>query len=525
MVWKIDDPAGAESKKIVWEVAPYLRGNGVDLGAGMFRVLPHVITVDNGHHEVFGHNIRPDVRVETCERMPMFASQSMDFVFSSHLLEHIQDYKAALAEWFRMVKQGGYLILYLPHKDFYPNVGVKGCNPDHKHDFLPADIISAMQDIPAGWDLVDLQERNNDREYSMLLIFKRIQGRTHEASYEISKPEKTALVCRFGAFGDLMQSSSVWAGLKKQGYHVTLMTSRPGSDIITEDPNIDSIMLLDKDQVPNADLGGFWAWQAKKYTKFVNLSEAVEGTFLAMPGRTQAMWPPAVRHKMMNGNYVEHQHLLAGIPHDPVIKFYSTKEEKAWAKLQRSRMGKFVILWSLAGSSVHKTWAGLDAIIAALMLNFKDVDVVLCGGPEATILEAGWEKEPRVHLTCGRWSIRQTLSFIAESDLVIGPETGVLNAASMESMPKILFLSHSTEENLSRDWVETVSLQSKGTKCQGRGSDEAPACHMMIYGWDKCTKDAETGTAQCQVDISKEEVYWHLDQYITRYFGEVKEAA
>lgn len=520
MTWDINAPYVAESKKIVWEVAPYLRGRGVDLGAGTFKVLPHVISVDNCHHEMFGHHIKPDVYVEDCVKIDVFASQSMDFVYSSHLLEHIEDHGAALKEWWRLVKPGGYLILYLPDEDEYPKIGENGANPDHKWNVSYEGVIKDMELVSGGWDLVDFQKRNGGDEYSLLFIFKKIQGRAHEYSCEREKPKKTALVCRFGAFGDLMQASSVWAGLKKQGYHVTLMTSRPGCEVVSEDPNIDEFMILDRDQVPNANLLNFWDWQAKKYDKFVNLSESVEGTWLVMPDRTTSRWwTPAVRHRHLNMNYVEHQHQIAGVPHDPVIKFHSTKEEKAWARSQRSRMGKFVILWSLAGSSVHKTWAGLDSIIAALMLNYKDVEVVLCGGPEAAILEAGWEKESRVHLTCGKWSIRQTLSFIAEADLVIGQETGVLNAAANEEMPKIVFLSHSSEENLTRDWVNTISLYGKGTKCKGRGNDDAPACHELHYSWDNCTQDKESGTAQCQKDIPEEEVYWHLAQFIDRAMG------
>ena len=37
-----------------------------------------------------------------------------DFVFSSHCLEHIPDYYAALIEWVRILKSGGILFLYLP---------------------------------------------------------------------------------------------------------------------------------------------------------------------------------------------------------------------------------------------------------------------------------------------------------------------------------------------------------------------------------------------------------------------------
>jgi ubiquinone/menaquinone biosynthesis C-methylase UbiE len=53
----------------------------------------------------------------------------MDFVYSAHLLEHVQDFESALREWWRVIKPGGYLVLYLPHKKFYPNIGVPGSNP------------------------------------------------------------------------------------------------------------------------------------------------------------------------------------------------------------------------------------------------------------------------------------------------------------------------------------------------------------------------------------------------------------
>src|SRR4029077_15357895 len=193
-------------------------------------------------------------------------------------------------------------------------------------------------------------------------------------------------------------------------------------------PNIDAFYIQDKDQVPNADLYQFWEWQKKKYDKWVNLSESVEGTLLSIQGRALDIAHPAARHLMMNRNYLEWQHFLAGVPHDPQMKFYATTDEKAWARKERQKTGSFTIVWSLAGSSVHKTWGGLDSIVASLMLEFPDIHVVFVGGEAAQILEQGWEKEPRVHRKSGRWAIRETLSFIEQADLVIGPETGVLNA-------------------------------------------------------------------------------------------------
>jgi ADP-heptose:LPS heptosyltransferase len=174
-----------------------------------------------------------------------------------------------------------------------------------------------------------------------------------------------------------------------------------------------------------------------------------------------------------------------------------------------------VVMWSLAGSSVHKTWAGLDNILASIMVTYEDAHVVLVGGPECVILESGWENEPRIHKTSGKWNIRQSLAFLRECDLVIGSETGVLNAASCMDIPKLTLLSHSTHENLTRDWKNVIPIASENTKCKGRGDNEAPACHQLHYGWAHCDQDKTTGTAQCQADISVERVWREVNQVLS----------
>lgn len=505
MTWTPDNSNGNEAKKIRWELVPYTRGRGLDLGCGPYKAFDHFIGVDNGHHEQFGWKIRPDLSVETCEKLDMIASQSMDFVFSSHLLEHIEEPGKALKEWWRVIKPGGYLVLYLPHKRFYPNIGQPGANPDHKHDFLPEDIVKLMQDFKS-WDLVENQERNEDDEYSFFQVFKKIGGEKNRESWKQPKPEKTAAVIRYGAFGDLMQASSVFAGLKEHGYHVTVYSSAPGVDVIRHDPHIDKIIEQDKDQVPNAELSEFWSYISKKYTKFVNLSESVEGTFLAMPGRSNHGWPKEVKNMLMDVNYLSFQHALAGIPHRPAVQFYPTEEERQWArKMRRDIVGR-VVMWSLAGSSVHKTWPYLDAVIARFLLSAPDIQIVLVGGPECVMLEAGWEEERRVHRTCGKWSIRQTLAFLYQSDLVIGPETGVLNAACCMEMRKIVTLSHSSRNNLTRDWVNTVSLTPKNTDCY--------PCHQLHFGFAHCRRDEETGTSACQADISADQMWDAITEWL-----------
>jgi ADP-heptose:LPS heptosyltransferase len=272
--------------------------------------------------------------------------------------------------------------------------------------------------------------------------------------------------------------------------------------VIEFDPNIDQFYLQDKDQVPNHLLGDFWAYHRARYDKFVNLSESVEGSLLSIPGKTPHTWSPLARHRYMNHNYVELSHAIAEVPHKPAVHFYPRESERAWAKAERARLGGSpLILWALAGSSVHKTWDGLDRTIASILTEFPAAHVVLVGGADGAILEQGWEREPRVHCKSGKYSIRETMSLLEFVDVGIGPETGVMNAMSQLAQPKVLFLSHSTEENLCRDWVNTTSIASANTHCPGRGANEAPACHMLHYSWEYCKQDPTRGIAQCQADI------------------------
>jgi ADP-heptose:LPS heptosyltransferase len=179
-------------------------------------------------------------------------------------------------------------------------------------------------------------------------------------------------------------------------------------------------------------------------------------------------------------------------------------------------MGSFVILWALAGSSrFHKTWPHMDAVLARLMLEYEGVDVILCGGPETIPLQAGWENEPRIHKMAGQWPMRMTLAMLDHVDLVIGPETGVLNAAADLPLPKVVFLSHSTHENLTRDWKNTTALAAESVICPGRGENEAPACHMMHYTPEHC-RVGSSCIAVCQEAINPAGVFQALARKIPR---------
>ena len=526
-MWRLKDPQCNESAKIKYEIVPYTRGKGLDIGCGQYKAYSHFIGLDSGK-QYGGQNVT-DIQGDGTD-LSMFADESLDFVFSSHFLEHVQDYIPTLWEWWRVIKPGGHLVLYLPHKDLYPNIGEKGANPDHKHDYLPDDIKTAMVDAVdhdrKGWDLLisDIRDTDNGlgehgNEYSFYQVYqKREDYAVLDLSLEV-KPHKTACVVRYGGFGDQIMTSTILPGLKEQGYHVTYMTTPTAKQIVEHDPHVDEFILQDKDQVPNQELSRYWEVWAKKFNKFINLSESVEGTFLAIPGRANHRWPYEVRHQMMNFNYLEFMHKMADVPLPPKTKFYPTKDEQRWARAERSQMGRRVVLWALAGSSVHKKTPWTDQVIANIMVEYGDVDVVMVGDGICQILEAGWENEKRVHRRSGKWTIRESMAFALEADIVVGPETGILNAVGMEPIPKVVGWSHSSPENLTKYWKDCLTLVP----------DECPCypCHQMHYTWDYCTKvtveipgGGEAPVSLCTANIPGEAIFAMIQEQL-----ENKEAA
>ena len=535
MVWRIDDEQGRESAKCRWDVVPFTRGVGIDLGCGPEKLFPiaNVIGVDNGvDTDLFGIAMNPDVRIVDASDLP-FETESLDFVFSSHMLEHVVDPVAVLREAWRCLKDDGFLVLYLPHADLYPRMGQPGANPDHKRDLTPTDTVELlMEAVGHYWALIVNEKRNEGTEYSFLLVVQKMMAgekpvyadalqpkewRGHQAMRDrrvacdygnkMARPI-TACVVRYGGFGDQIQASNILPELKRQGYHVTFMTTPKGRDILKHDPHIDQWFIQDPDQVPNGALTDYWKHHAARFDRFINLSESIEGTLLALPGRANHAWPDAVRRREMGRNYLEWTAELAEVPYTSEAAFYPAEHETRAARdyLAFIACGNRTpalfempppirtILWVLAGSSVHKFYPGQDVVISNLLRAYPDVHVIFSGDAACAILEAGWEDHSRVHCNSGNMTIRQTLALAQLVDVVVGPETGVLNAVGFHEVEKVVLLSHSTPENLTKHWRNVRAVMPFNTPCY--------PCHRLHYTREFCPEDKATGAAACQTSIA-----------------------
>lgn len=109
----------------------YFVGDGVDIGGGndplaLYRELfPAMRNVRNW-----------DLKDGDAQMMAGVADNSFDFVHSSHCLEHLRNPAIGLANWLRIVKPGGHLVVLVPDEDLYEQGHFPSQrNFDHKFSF------------------------------------------------------------------------------------------------------------------------------------------------------------------------------------------------------------------------------------------------------------------------------------------------------------------------------------------------------------------------------------------------------
>lgn len=541
MVWSLETSCGFESDKIAAHVVQYTMGRGLDIGCGARKVWPHVIGFDNGHHsEHFGQQCVADIS-GSAHDLSMFADESMNFIYSSHTLEHIPEDKVqdVLREWTRVLKKNGYLTLYVPSANLYPKVGEQGANPDHKWNIFPGDIEKHLiAATSCGWTQLECEERGlpdahpyQMHEYSLFEVYqKRDDGEFVKKVWQ-RNPEgkKRCLVIRYGAIGDQIVVSSILPLLKKKGYHLTYCTTPPAKEILWHDPHIDEWLLQEKDQVPNVQLGAYWKTLTERYDHIINLCESVEDSLLISPNKLTHDYSQEARRKLFNVNYLERTHDIAGVPHEFAPCFYATKEEKEKVRSMRAKNNGPVIAWLLNGSSPHKVYPWVQIVIAWLMER-TNAHVYLMADPkiglqlQTAVIEKLKESNvdiSRVHPTAGDWPIRKVLSFVKyAADIVVGPETGPLNAVGHEAqVAKIIYLSHSSHENLTKHWVNTTVIEPDTSKAA------CYPCHQLHYDWTYCPQDNQTAAALCASAIAPERIFKSIIRILKMQDNIPKEAA
>ena len=107
------------------------KGKGYDIGCGRVEwALPGAIPID--------------INIDGSDAMNL-PDKKVDYIFSSHCLEHLTDWVGALIHWDSRLKIGGSLFLYLP--DYSQEYWRPWHNRKHLHVLTPNIITDCLKDL------------------------------------------------------------------------------------------------------------------------------------------------------------------------------------------------------------------------------------------------------------------------------------------------------------------------------------------------------------------------------------------
>jgi FkbM family methyltransferase len=338
-------------------------------------------------------------------------------------------------------------------------------------------------------------------------------------------------IVRCGGVGDNLIAASPCKALKAMGYKVEMISQRPQSAVFENNPYIDKLSVYDAKDWS----GDLMEWQAyfyrrsKEYDRFANLSHSVEAKHGLIPIQTWYWWPEEYRREMCGGSYLETAHDILRVPHDFGPLFFPTDEEKEQARVTRSMLtGKKIVAWTLGGTRIDKVYPYASLLIARLIKELG-VQVVMLGAPPPhrdyevakTIRDHvkvqngtldGLTHASSLSMEDESWPIRRILTFAAECDLVIGPDTGPSWGVAFEPVPKIIMVSHASDENITKHWLNTTTLHAD------QGRVKCWPCHRLHDTFAYCNPININGNefASCISDIGVEVVVSEAARLLNR---------
>lgn len=315
---------------------------------------------------------------------------------------------------------------------------------------------------------------------------------------------KKAILIRLGAYGDLVMMTPVLRKLKEDGYHVTVNVKKNQSDAaLKNNPHIDKFIYHDADF--KGDLHAHWRELAKDYDKVINLSGSIEEYLLKREGTPEFNWPMEKRHGFCNLNYYDHTLEGSGYPVKGMNGelYFSPLEIQEAKRFRRKLAGKFVILWSLSGSSFHKTYPYHEYVMNALLNKYDDVVILAVGDALCEVFEPGLRHE-RIKNHVNKWTMRKSMIMTKFVDCVVGTDTGLVVAAGCFDTPKVIMLSHSSTENLTKYWKNVTPLQA-GVECQ--------PCHRLIYTLEACPLEPGLKAPLCMSRLPAKRVFEAIEHY------------
>ncbi len=144
--------------------------------------MPWAISFDLPHAEFMkysgGNAAKGPIHLRGYATSLPFETASLDFVYSSHLLEDFENWVEPLAEWCRCVKIGGHLIVLMPDKELWDRAVANGQLPNcsHKKEGRVGALSEIFKNLFGHFEVVeDRLTAIVPEDYTILFVARRVR--------------------------------------------------------------------------------------------------------------------------------------------------------------------------------------------------------------------------------------------------------------------------------------------------------------------------------------------------------------
>lgn len=136
----------------------FVEGIGIEIGGGPYK---------------FGNilclNIKSPCDIIGRGEMLPIKNESINYILSSHTLEHVPNTEETLKEWLRIIKPGGYIGTIIPDKKFFlHDKSVTKDGEVARHEVSPEDMILILNRLP-NIKILLFNTRQNNFDFEFLI--------------------------------------------------------------------------------------------------------------------------------------------------------------------------------------------------------------------------------------------------------------------------------------------------------------------------------------------------------------------
>jgi ADP-heptose:LPS heptosyltransferase len=243
--------------------------------------------------------------------------------------------------------------------------------------------------------------------------------------------------------------------LAEEGHEVHVCTRGQTDKVFANNPYVKGVEVSPDDFEDQASCDAWTEECYSRYDKIIPLAWTVEKAYLH---RTDALFGkiPTLKQRRkiaLGKNYYDRNLSASGFKPRPVLPeiYASEVEQESLHRLVREKhdIGFKIVLWNLMGSTQNKVLSPGGHWINEVSELYPNARHFIIGNIKIAIPCIN-PKNKMIFDQSGAWDLRTVMLMTSIADLVVGPESMLVNAAACFETPKIIIYSHSSPDNLGR---------------------------------------------------------------------------